>query len=518
MKGYALISVYDKNNVEPLARGLMESDYRLVSTGQTALILRQKGLTCKDVAELTGQEELFSGRVKTLHPAIHGGILARRDCKEDLQTLEKANFPLIDVVVVNLYPFKAKTSENVSLAEALEFIDIGGVTLLRAAAKNYKDVAVLVDPVDYNDFISKIETQNLTEKDRLYLAHKAFEHTAKYEQSIAEYFKKLTFSDSEQDLFPTNLNLSATKVRSLRYGENPHQKAALYQKNNTPPLGLLNAEQKSGKMLSYNNLLDGEAALNLAAEFSEPVCAVIKHNNPCGVGSGLNIAESIKKALEADPLSAYGSVIAVNRNITLQEADLIVNTAGFVEVLIVPEIEDEAIQVLSRRWKNLRILATKEVPNNKVNSMEIKDIKGGFLLQEKDYAPLKEEEFEIVTQRKPSQKEWAEMLFAWKVCKHVKSNAIVLAQGGMTVGVGAGQMSRVEACRIAVDKAQKRARGAVLASDAMIPFVDTLEVAAAAGVKWIIQSGGSIRDQDLITLADQLGLTMVFTKMRHFRH
>lgn len=536
----ALLSVYDKKEILTLGRGLVDLGYEIVSTGGTARTLKGEGIDCHEIETITGQEELFGGRVKTLHPAVHAGILARRDNIEDMQSLAKAGFMPIDIVAVNLYPFLEMIKQNINLKTALEYIDIGGPTLIRAAAKNFPSVLVVVDPDDYGHVLEMLARGEISFAERRRLATKAFTHTAAYEKSIAQYFNSLPKDCSsdfiageiaaEEDMriegediaklaagteLPSSLYLTGHKVLDLRYGENPHQRAALYQ-TVTGEIGTMtDSRLLCGKPLSYNNILDAEVALNIVLDFKEPACSVIKHNNPCGAGSGETLLVAMERALSGDPLSAYGSIIACNRPFTVEEARLIIEQ-NFVEVIIAPSFTKEASSLCQGRWKNLRLLETGDPFRGQ--GWEVRSLRGGFLVQEKDLARIDPEDLEIVSDRQPTDKEIRELLFAWQVVKHVKSNAILLAKDLTAVGIGAGQQSRVDAARIAVSKAGARAQGAVVASDAMIPFPDTIDICAKAGVTAVIQPGGSRRDKEAIATANKYNIAMIFTKMRHFRH
>jgi len=503
----ALISVYNKKGLEVLGPGLQKLGYEIISTGGTKKFLEQNGVKCREVAKITGQAELFGGRVKTLHPAIHAGILARRNNAQDMEELEKADFGPIDLVVVNLYPFAAVRRGGGGHEEILENIDIGGPTMVRAAAKNYNDVLVVVDPERYSWLLEKLNDGEISSEDRKNLARKAFAHTAAYELEIADYFYP-----EEERIFP----IRAEKVRDLRYGENPQQKASLYSREKTKGT-VVGSKQLSGKPLSYNNLLDTEAAWQMVLEFPDPTWAIVKHGNPCGLAADEDSLEALKKARKGDPVSAFGSVVASNSEVREKEAKNLAEEQ-FVEVLIAPTITSSARKVLEERWKNIRLLEAGGYPTELFKEPEIRSLLGGFLVQDRD-APAREKlELKVVTSLEPSEEELEEFLFAWQAAKHVKSNAILLAKNRTAVGIGAGQMSRVDATRMAIWKAGKRAKGSYLASDAFIPFPDTLELAHSAGVKGIIQPGGAKRDEEVIAEANRLGLIMVFTGRRHFRH
>jgi phosphoribosylaminoimidazolecarboxamide formyltransferase/IMP cyclohydrolase len=507
----ALLSVHDKTGLAELATALHAHKVELVSTGGTARTLRDAGLPVTEVSEVTGAPEMLGGRVKTLHPAIHGGILARRDDPADLATLEQHLIPTIDLVVVNLYPFEATLARGAGLEECIEEIDIGGVALIRAAAKNHTAVAVLTEPADYSTLIQRLDQEGGSDEPlRRRLAAKAFARTATYDAAIAAWLTGET-----GDRFPDRLTLPGTLRQRLRYGENPHQAAAFYTSG--PPQGLGAATLVQGRELSYNNLADADAALALVAEFTDPAIAIIKHANPCGVGTGTNAAEAHACALACDPTSAYGGIVACNRPLDAAAAEAI--TALFTEVVIAPDA-DEAARAAFARKSNLRLLVLDPMLDPGAGGLELRTVRGGFLAQERDTAILDERDLRCVTAREPSKAELRDLLFAWTVVKHVRSNAIVLARDGATVGIGAGQMSRVDAVELAVRKARANAGPArsVLASDAFFPFPDGLEAAIAAGITAAIQPGGSLRDEQVIAAADAAGIAMLFTGQRHFRH
>jgi phosphoribosylaminoimidazolecarboxamide formyltransferase/IMP cyclohydrolase len=511
----ALISVSDKTGVVHLSRALVECGFEILSTGGTARLLRDNHIGVKEVSEVTGFPELFDGRVKTLHPSIYGGILASRDNPEHLRQLVEHNMAEIDIVIVNLYPFRETSRrEGINLEGVIESIDIGGVALLRAAAKNYRSVTALVDPADYEGAISELRRGGqIPIEMRARLAVKAFQHTSDYDFYISNYLERAL---TEPPKFPSILRLRYRKVEGLRYGENPHQAAALYRDEEVDATSTLMARQIQGKPLSYNNFLDLDCALNLLREFKGVTACIMKHTNPCGVAMGPDALEAYTRAYECDPASAYGGVIGVNCEVDRKAADQIVQR--FYEAIIAPGFGENALQALSGK-KNLTVLdlgkGAKIAPEG---GMEIKSILGGMLLQEVDPSGVEEANFKFVTTRRPTASEIRDLSFAWKVAKHVKSNAIVLAKGEGTVGIGAGQMSRVDSAKIAIAKAGARATGSCMASDGFIPFKDTVEEAARAGVTAIIQPGGSIRDQEVVQLASQNDMAMVFTGRRCFRH
>ena len=501
----ALLSVADKTGLVPFARGLVELGWALVSTGGTARALAAAGLPVQTVESLTGFPEILGGRVKTLHPIVHGGILARRE-PAHMAELAAHGIEAIDLVAVNLYPFEATVARpNVTLAEAIEEIDIGGVALLRAAAKNHSAVLVVSDPSQYEAVLEALRAGEVPETTRRHLATTAFQRTAAYDAAIAAFLAQAEAESPFPDLWVPR----ARRLVTLRYGENPHQRAALYAQLGVE--GPLGATFLQGKALSYNNILDLDAAWTLANDLEGPAAVIIKHNNPCGAAVGPDLASAMAAALASDPVSAFGSVIAVNRRLEAPAVRALGDL--FVEAIIAPGYAPEALELLAAH-RNLRVLQA--APDVGPDAWDVRSVRGGWLLQEPDRPDTAP--WQVVTQRVPTDEEKQALAFAWRVCARVKSNAIVLARGTATVGVGAGQMSRVDSVRIAVAKAGERARGAVLASDAFFPFADGVEAAAAAGVTAIIQPGGSLRDQEAIAAANAAGMAMVFTGVRHFRH
>ncbi|MEW5768259.1 MAG: bifunctional phosphoribosylaminoimidazolecarboxamide formyltransferase/IMP cyclohydrolase [bacterium] len=505
----ALISVSDKRGIIALAENLSQLGISIISTGGTANVLREAGVPVTVVSDLTGFPEILGGRVKTLHPAVYGGILAKRR-PDHLEELGKHRIEPIDMVVVNLYPFGETIRRSSSEEEAIENIDIGGPTMIRAAAKNYPYVASVVNPARYEGIITALrENACCLKEDMLFsLAQEAFAYTAAYDALIAGYFQR-------DVKFPETLNLSYVKVGDLRYGENPHQQAAFYRlpEIRSPSIG--NAEKLWGKELSYNNLLDLDAALETVREFDEPAAVVIKHNNPCGVAVGDSLSEAYARARGCDPVSAFGGVVGLNQQVEAETARQITET--FIEAVIAPDFSPEALEILKEN-RDLRIIKVSSLEGMRRREMYLKQVTGGLLVQDRDLARLDPEDIKVVTWRQPTKEEIAAFLFAWKVVKHVKSNAIILALPDRTVGIGAGQMSRIDSTRIAVAKAGNRIAGAVLASDAFFPFRDNVDEAAKAGIKAIIQPGGSLRDEEVIKAADEYNLAMVFTGRRHFRH
>ena len=516
----ALVSVSDKSGLIDLAAALHDLNIEIVSSGGTARALREQGIPVIDVAEVTGFQEMLDGRVKTLHPAIYAGILAKRGDPAHERQLREHGMKLIDLVAINLYPFEATIARTeASLEEAIEQIDIGGPSLIRAAAKNFEGVAVLVDPGDYSTVIGELRHNGgrLSRHRRLQLARKAFAHVARYDMVIAAYLERQD-REGREAVLPDHLDLRLFKVQDLRYGENPHQQAALYHDAEAAAPSLATAKQLQGKALSFNNLLDLDSALALAKEFEQPVAVIIKHTNPCGVAVDRLLVEAYRRARDADRDSAFGGVLGVNRPVDVETAREV--SASFAEAIVAPGYEEAALGILKEK-KSLRLLLLEPWPAPSppdVAIRELRPIAGGVLAQECDSLDLNPDGLVVATRRPPTETEMQALRFAWKVAKHVKSNAIVLANEWATVGIGAGQMSRVDACRLAVMKAASPTRGTVLASDGFFPFRDGVDVAAAAGVTAIIQPGGSIRDPEVIQAADEAGIAMVFTGVRHFRH
>ena len=518
----ALLSVTDKTNLVDFARQLSALGIELISTGGTAKLLRDSGIAVKDISELTGFPEILDGRVKTLHPRVHGGILYRRENTVHAATVAEHSILPIDLVVVNLYAFeKTASMADVTFEELIENIDIGGPSMIRSAAKNFRDVAVVTSPGDYAAIVEELDRSGgkLSLETKWNLARKAFATTAAYDSAIASTLECIPDVHNfrlhtAEEPFPQILRLSFNKIHDLRYGENPHQKAAMY--SDSSGVGVANARQIQGKELSYNNIVDVQAAWDLAQEFIEPeldqpFCAIIKHTNPCGAATGKTLAEAYKRALECDPVSAFGGVIGVNRPIDGEAAEEIHKL--FLEVIAAPGFDDVAKARFVTK-KNLRLIEVTAAPPKWV----LKNISGGILLQDADSRPLQDVDLKVVTQRTPTPEETRALLFAWKICKYVKSNAIVYARDGQTVGIGAGQMSRVDAAKIGAMKARLPLQGTVAASDAFFPFPDGVEEIAKAGATAIIQPGGSQRDPEVIAAADRLGVAMIFTGVRHFRH
>ncbi|MGE5281754.1 MAG: bifunctional phosphoribosylaminoimidazolecarboxamide formyltransferase/IMP cyclohydrolase [Chloroflexota bacterium] len=516
----ALVSVSDKTGVAEFARGLAGLGVEILSTGGTAAALREAGLEVTDVSELTGQEEILGGRVKTLHPRLHAALLARRDDPEHMATLEREGIEPIDLVCVNLYPFEATVAgHDVSAEVAVENIDIGGPTMIRAAAKNHDGVAVVVKPESYDAVLAELEESSgeVSAQTRHWLANEAFAQTARYDAAISRWFS------TEYEEFPEHLAIAYEKVLDLSYGENPHQRGALYAEAGVRSHILSRVSKLHGKALSFNNVLDLDSARRLVEDFDRPACVIVKHNNPCGVAIGAGALEAYRKALACDPMSAFGGVIAFNRAVSEELAKEL--HENFVEVLIAPEYEHGALAVLQQK-EAIRILCEEERRQRDPAERDVKRVLGGLLIQDRDGDPEPRELMEVVTKTQPSEAQWEDMCFAWTVVRHVRSNAIVIAKDGATLGIGAGQMSRVDSVRLAVEKcreargeeAEPLLAGSALASDAFFPFADGPQLAIEAGTTAVVQPGGSKRDAEVIEACDAAGVAMVFTKHRHFRH
>ncbi|MCC4237273.1 bifunctional phosphoribosylaminoimidazolecarboxamide formyltransferase/IMP cyclohydrolase [Vibrio anguillarum] len=527
----ALISVSDKTGIVEFAQALAKRGVDILSTGGTARLLADQGIAVTEVSDYTGFPEMMDGRVKTLHPKVHGGVLGRRGQDDDI--MQQHGIKPIDMVVVNLYPFAETVAKaGCTLADAVENIDIGGPTMVRSAAKNHKDVTIVVNAYDYDRVIAEMDANDnsLTLETRFDLAIAAFEHTAAYDGMIANYFGTMVPSygaslldeegkkADEESKFPRTFNQQFLKKQDMRYGENSHQAAAFYVEANPEEASVSTARQLQGKALSYNNIADTDAALECVKEFSEPACVIVKHANPCGVALGSDILQAYNRAYQTDPTSAFGGIIAFNRELDAQTAAAIVERQ-FVEVIIAPTVSAEAIEVVAAK-KNVRLLECGEW-SAKTTGFDVKRVNGGLLVQDRDQGMVSLDDLKIVTKRQPSEEEIKDALFCWKVAKYVKSNAIVYSKGDMTVGVGAGQMSRVYSAKIAGIKAADeglQVEGCVMASDAFFPFRDGIDAAAQAGIKCVIQPGGSMRDDEVIAAADEHGMAMIFTGMRHFRH
>ncbi|HCH5915070.1 TPA: bifunctional phosphoribosylaminoimidazolecarboxamide formyltransferase/IMP cyclohydrolase [Vibrio parahaemolyticus] len=521
----ALISVSDKTGIVEFAQALAERGVDILSTGGTARLLAEQGIAVTEVSDYTGFPEMMDGRVKTLHPKVHGGVLGRRGQDDDV--MEKHGINPIDMVVVNLYPFaETVAKEGCTLADAVENIDIGGPTMVRSAAKNHKDVTIVVNASDYDRVIAEMDEndKSLTLETRFDLAIAAFEHTAAYDGMIANYFGTMVPSygenkeGDEESKFPRTFNQQFEKKQDMRYGENSHQAAAFYVEANPQEASVSTARQIQGKALSYNNIADTDAALECVKEFNRPACVIVKHANPCGVALGKDILEAYNRAYQTDPTSAFGGIIAFNQELDAETATAIVERQ-FVEVIIAPSVSTEAIEVVAAK-KNVRLLECGEW-STKTTGFDVKRVNGGLLVQDRDQGMVSLDDLKVVSKRQPTEEELKDALFCWKVAKYVKSNAIVYAKGDMTIGVGAGQMSRVYSAKIAGIKAADEGlevAGSVMASDAFFPFRDGIDAAAEAGIKCVIQPGGSMRDDEVIAAADEHGMAMIFTGMRHFRH
>ena len=507
----ALISVSDKTNIVPFVKELTELGVEVISTGGTKKLLQESGVDVIGISEVTGFPEIMDGRLKTLHPNIHGGLLAVKKKKKHMAQLDEQGIQPIDLVVVNLYPFKETISkEGVTYEEAIENIDIGGPGMLRAAAKNHQDVVVIVDPQDYEPVLNEIkEAGGVSLEKKRGLAAKVFRHTAAYDALIADYLTNVT---GEKE--PEQFTVTFEKKQSLRYGENPHQEAVFYQSALPVKGSIASAEQLHGKELSYNNIKDADAALQIVREFTEPAAAAVKHMNPGGVGTGNTIEEAFNKAYAADETSIFGGIIALNREVDKATAEALHQI--FLEIIIAPSFSQEALDILTSK-KKLRLL-TLDVNQPVKSEKQLTSVQGGLLIQDLDLHGFDDAEITIPTKREPTEQEWADLKLAWKVVKHVKSNAVVLAKDDMTIGVGAGQMNRVGSAKIAIEQAGEKAKGSALGSDAFFPMPDTVEEAAKAGITAIIQPGGSVRDEDSIKKADEYGIAMVFTGIRHFKH
>lgn len=514
----ALLSVSDKSHIAEFAKALTDQGIELLSTGGTFQLLQSESIPVKEVSDYTGFPEMMAGRVKTLHPKIHGGILGRRGLDEDV--MKTHNIAPIDLVVVNLYPFaKTVASPKCTLAEAIENIDIGGPAMVRSAAKNHQAVTVVVDPTDYPAIIQELQEHKgkLKHSTRFNLAVKAFEHTCDYDGAIANYLGKKTADNHSP--YPQTLNQQFLKSQDLRYGENPHQSAAFYVEKQTKEASIATAEQLQGKALSYNNIADSDTALECIKPFADPACVIVKHANPCGVAIGADLKQAYELAYATDPTSAFGGIIAFNRELDEKTLKKIIERQ-FVEVIVAPVITEAAQKAASKK-PNVRLLQCGKFESTRKPSLDYKRVSGGLLVQDKDLGMVNMDALKMVTERSPTEQELNDLLFAWEVAKYVKSNAIVYAKNGHTIGIGAGQMSRIYSAKIAAIKAADEnleVRGSVMASDAFFPFRDSVDAAAEAGITAIIQPGGSIRDEEVIKAADEHGIAMVFTGMRHFRH
>ncbi len=514
----ALISVSDKTGIVDFARALSERGVEILSTGGTAKLLAEQGIPVVEVSDYTGFPEMMDGRVKTLHPKVHGGLLGRRGIDDEV--MAQHGIAPIDLLVVNLYPFEQTVAKpGCTLEEAIENIDIGGPAMVRAAAKNHDGVAVVTSADDYQAVLEELNAHGgLSLSTRFRLAVRAFEHTARYDGAIANYLGRVR-ADGTRDLFPRTFNLQLVKVEDMRYGENPHQQAAFYREHNLSEPSVATARQLQGKALSFNNVADTDAALECVKSFEQPACVIVKHANPCGVAIGKDLVEAYDRAYACDPTSAFGGIIAFNRPLTAAAAKAIIDRQ-FVEVIIAPEVEPEALAVTAAK-QNVRVLACGQWSASRAGELDLKRVTGGLLVQDRDLVRVGPDQLKVVTKRAPTEQELRDLLFAWEVVRYVKSNAIVYARDGQTIGIGAGQMSRVVSARIAAMKAQEAGlavTGAAMASDAFFPFRDGIDQAAEAGIRAVIQPGGSVRDSEVIAAADEHGMAMVFTGVRHFRH
>ena len=517
----ALVSVSDKTGIINLAKGLADLGIKIMSTGGTAKSIRENGIEVTDVSEYTGFPEIMDGRVKTLHPKIHGGLLAVRDNESHMKQIEDLGIGTIDLVVVNLYPFeKTISKENVSLEEAVENIDIGGPSMIRSAAKNFKNVAIVVNPERYDTLLEELNEKggDLSYETRYELVTEAFKHTSQYDKIIFDYFNR-----DKKEAYPDSLSIDLHKKQDLRYGENPHQTAAFYGSKDLGVPCISNAEQLHGKALSFNNILDTDVAIEIVKEFDIPAAVLIKHANPCGVATAENLKDAFAKAYSTDTVSAFGCILSLNRRVDVATAEAITEPGHFVEAIAAPGFDDKAIEILTtkRGWgKDLRLLKLDSLGDT-TKEKGIKDFRGvvgGVLVQDKDMNSGDKDQLKVVTKKAPTDDEIDELLFAWKVCKHAKSNAIIFTKDKMVIGVGAGQMSRVDSTNIAISKSGGRTAGTVMASDAFFPFPDCIDIAAKVGITAIIQPGGSKKDQDSIDVANEHGIAMVFTGERHFKH
>lgn len=514
----AIISVSDKEGVVNFGKGLEELGIEILSTGGTARNLKDCDVKVKEIAEYTKSNEILGGRVKTLHPKIHGGILAMRDNKDHQEDMKENDIEPIDMVIVNLYPFEQVIrKENVYLDEAIENIDIGGPTMLRSAAKNYKFVTIVTDPDDYGSVLKELKKNNgsISDETNLRLAVKAFSYVARYDAAISNFLSALNEEGARTKL-PSSYTLHLEKKMSLRYGENPHQEGAFYVESEIPFACISSSEQLQGKELSLNNIYDTDSAFELVKEFDETACVIVKHNNPCGVAVHENLVQAFLNAKSCDPVSAFGGIIALNRELDEATASEIADM--FVEVVIAPGYSEKALSLLSSK-KNLRVLKTPEIKRGDKAVLDFKKVVGGMLIQDKDSTSDEDfENYKVATKREPTEQEMKDLVFAWKVCKHVKSNSIVFARNGQTTGIGAGQMSRVDSVKLATMKSEVGTEGSVLASDAFFPFRDGIDEAAKAGITAIAQPGGSIRDEETVEAAEENNISMIFTGVRHFKH
>lgn len=527
MSGYprrALVSVSDKTGLVPFVKRLVELGFEIVSTGGTKRHLAESGIPVLDVADYTGFPEIMDGRVKTLHPKVHGGLLGRPDLPEDAIAIREHGIVPFELVVVNLYPFQQTIAKpGVTIAEAIENIDIGGPSMIRSAAKNHAYVGVVTDHSQFEQVLAELTAGKLTLEFRRRLAGAAFEMTARYDRAIADYFDKINApaETTPAGRFPPEFAIRLHRQQELRYGENPHQSAAFYVESPAPVGTLAASEQLHGKELSYNNLLDLDSALSLVREFADPAAVVLKHNNPCGAAVAPSLAEAFRNAYAGDPVSAFGSILGFNREVDAATAEELCVPDRFVEAIIAPSYSKEAFQILTTKpkWKaNVRLLSCPTLTAARGLELDYRRVTGGLLVQDRDDVPSNESEWQVVSARQPTTAEWVDLKFGWRVGKHVKSNAIVFVKGGMVVGVGAGQMSRLDSCHMAAYKSGERSRGGIVASDAFFPFRDGIDEAAKAGITAAIEPGGSKRDDEVIAACNEHGIALVFTGRRHFRH
>lgn len=526
MSGYprrALVSVSDKTGLVPFVQRLVELKFEIVSTGGTKRHLADSGVPVIDVAEYTGFPEIMDGRVKTLHPKVHGGLLGRPDLAEDAHAFQQHGIIPFELVVVNLYPFQETIAKpGVTMADAIENIDIGGPSMIRSAAKNHAYVGVITNPSQFEPVLAELAAGKLSLELRRRLAGAAFEMTARYDRAIADFFDRINSpAEAQSAELPPELSIRLHRKQTLRYGENPHQSAAFYVESPAPAATLAAAEQLHGKELSYNNLLDLDSALSLVREFPEPAAVVLKHNNPCGAATGVVLAEAFRNAYAGDPVSAFGSILGFNREVDAATAEELCVPGRFVEAIIAPGFSAEAFEILTTKpkWKaNVRLLRCSSLIEPRKKDLDFRRVTGGLLVQDRDEVPVGEHEWRVMSKRQPTEAEWADLKFGWRICKHVKSNAIVFVNGGMVVGVGAGQMSRLDSCHMAAYKAGDRSRGGSVASDAFFPFRDGIDEAAKAGITAAVEPGGSVRDEEVIAACNEHGIALVFTGQRHFRH
>ncbi len=520
----ALVSVSDKTDLSPFIKGLVELGFEIISTGGTRKKLESENIPVMDISEYTGFPEIMNGRVKTLHPKVHGAILGRPDLESDAIAIKEHGIIPFEIVVCNLYPFEQTIAkEGVTIEEAIEQIDIGGPSMVRSTAKNHAYVGIVTAPSQYQLVLDELKKGELTLETRRQLTAAAFEMTAKYDRAIADYMAEITSGNKneEAESFPQNFSINLVKKSNLRYGENPHQAAAFYVEQNPDPTSLASAEQLHGKELSYNNLLDLDSALSISRDFEQPAAVVLKHTNPCGCAIAESLSEAFTKAYAGDPISAFGSIIGFNRPVDTATVELLCEPNRFIEAIIAPSFDEEAFKMLTTipKWKNnVRLMTSSGYSMKSSPSLEYRRVTGGLLLQDRDDQADPQDEWKVATKREPTEQEWIDLKFAWTVCRHVKSNAIVYAINGQLVGTGAGQMSRLDSAFIAAHKSDGRSKGGVVGSDAFFPFRDGVDEAAAAGIKAVIQPGGSRNDDQVIEACNEHGMTMIFTGRRHFKH